>query len=111
MKISGSSQKSFLKYNYRVDFLLLLARIFFPPTVLVFVLSLLDVVPKFMMSNPFLTILSHALVYVAYWTANVQYKQFRNEREAKSLGAILPVRLRGKWPGNIDVVVEYVRYF
>ena len=109
MKDPSSSRKSFLRYNYRLDFLLLLARIFFPPTVLVFTLSILNVLPKTITSNTPLSILSYVVVYVGYWTAKVQYQQFRNELEAKHLRAVLPVQLRGRWPGNIDVVVEYVK--
>ncbi|KAJ7784649.1 cytochrome P450 monooxygenase pc-1 [Mycena metata] len=37
-------------------------------------------------------------------------KHFRHQREAAALGARLaPISLRGKWPGNLDLVMEFQR--
>ncbi|KAF8337360.1 cytochrome P450 monooxygenase CYP63 [Cantharellus anzutake] len=97
--------------NYRLDFLVLLANIFLPPTVLVYGLLLFDVLPYVVRSSSFLRISSYLLVYLSYWAANVKYKQLKNELEASRRGSVMPVRLRGKWPGNIDVVVDAVKSY
>ncbi|KAF8308485.1 cytochrome P450 monooxygenase CYP63 [Clavulina sp. PMI_390] len=52
----------------------------------------------------------HTLTYIlavpVYWTVKVQYDEFVVKREAKKLGLELVPQVKGKWPGNLDVLFE-----
>ncbi|KAF8308494.1 cytochrome P450 [Clavulina sp. PMI_390] len=50
------------------------------------------------------------MIYVSaaptYWTIKVQYDYIAAKREAKRLGLELVPEVKGKWPGNLDVLIE-----
>ncbi|KAF8308481.1 cytochrome P450 monooxygenase CYP63 [Clavulina sp. PMI_390] len=52
----------------------------------------------------------HVIIYTfatpLYWTMKVQYDYFMAKREARRLGVELVPEVKGKWPGNLDVLFE-----
>ena len=47
----------------------------------------------------------------AVFTASVLYKDYVNQRRAAALGAVLPPRIRSKWPGGFSTLKTLVRSF
>ncbi|KAF8332801.1 cytochrome P450 monooxygenase CYP63 [Cantharellus anzutake] len=97
-----------LKRNYRVDLIVDLVRLFGPP-ILIFLAVVSFVVPRAVLVANFSRPLLYVLISVLYWTAKVQITQWRYRQEAKKLGAVCFPKLRGKWPGNLDIIYLAMR--
>ncbi|KAF8332799.1 uncharacterized protein EI90DRAFT_707231 [Cantharellus anzutake] len=92
-----------LERNYRVDIIVDLVRLFGPP-ILIFSAVVSFIVPRTVLAANFSRPLLYVLISVLYWTAKVQITQWRYRQEAKKLGAVCFPKLRGKWPGNLDII-------
>ena len=44
-----------------------------------------------------------------WFTVRVQFREWKHHREAKRLGARLVPRIRGRWPGNVDVLLRIMK--
>ncbi|KAF8338717.1 cytochrome P450 monooxygenase CYP63 [Cantharellus anzutake] len=95
---------SILNYNYRIHLLLELARDFIPPLLIASVL--LSFLPSLLSDGFFLRSLWRLLICLAYWTVNVKYADWKNHNEAKKMGVVYLPRLKGKWPGNLDIALS-----
>src|SRR5258708_5181228 len=91
--------------SYRLNLLIDLARICSPPVIISGLLSF--VFPPVWHDGFFLRSLWHVLISVAYWTINIRHTEWKNHREAKNLGAVYIPKLKGKWQGNLDIVLSY----
>lgn len=92
MALTGSS-------NYRIAFSLVVLRFFLPPIFLALVFSR----AVFPLGYPVII----AAVPI-YWACNIKYHRIRKYFIVRRLGARLAPEVRGKWPGNLDVLVRYV---
>jgi hypothetical protein len=45
---------------------------------------------------------------VALITCRIQYDRFYQRRDATQRGAVLAPEIKGRWPGNLDILVKYV---
>ena len=88
------------KRNYRVYFLVQLLNVFVPPLALAAVLSILVISDR----DRIVHALIYALATPLYWTVAIRYDNNVRKREAARLGAVLAPEVKGKWPGNIDVL-------
>jgi hypothetical protein len=61
-------------------------------------------------SSAVLVLLS-VLSVPAALTAAVHYKDYVNQRRAAALGAVLPPRIRSKWPGGFSTLKTMVQSF
>ncbi|KAF8338716.1 cytochrome P450 [Cantharellus anzutake] len=95
---------SFLEYNYRIHLLLVLARYFIPP--LLIASALLSFLPSLLSDGFFLRSLWHLWICLAYWMVNVKYADWKNHNEARKMGGVYLPRLKGKWPGNLDIALS-----
>ncbi|KAF8338719.1 cytochrome P450 [Cantharellus anzutake] len=98
---------SSLKYNYRVQLLLELAKDFIPP--LLIASLLLSFLPSLLSDGFFLQSLWRLLICIVYWTVNVKYTDWKNGNEAKKMGGVYLPRLKGKWPGNLDIALSLAK--
>lgn len=89
--------------NYRIAFLISLTRAFLLPSVSFYVT--LRFLPPLPLSLRVVLFCATALLV---WTAQIQYRVYWNKREAEQLGARLAPEVRGRWPGNIDVLFRRV---
>lgn len=92
-----------LETNYRIEFIKSTVRLFLPPTLLAF--TILGYVIPFKFTG-----VNKALFYFVtiafYVTASVQVKLYKKKRDATKMGAVLPPEVCGRWPRNIDVLLE-----
>lgn len=51
-------------------------------------------------------VLLYFLTSPLYWIIYVQYKEFVKRRDAAARGAILAPEIKGKWFGNVDLIVK-----
>lgn len=90
--------------NYRLAMLSMIANFFGRP--LVFAL----LIATFLL--PGYGLFSRILVYIlcipGYWSAQNQYNLWVKKREAAARGAVLAPEIKGKWIGNIDLMIQYV---
>ena len=93
--------------NYRFSFLHTLANLFLPPAIIALVITRFILPYRFTESTSLRVILGIATC-LGYWTFSFQYIHFKHSREAARLGGILPPRMKGKWPGNADIVLRSV---
>ncbi|KAF8313151.1 cytochrome P450 [Cantharellus anzutake] len=99
---------SSLKYNYRVQLILELAKDFIPP--LLIASLLLSFLPSLLTDGLFLQSLWRLSICIAYWTVNVKYTDWKNGNEAKKTGGVYLPRLKGKWPGNLDIALSLAKF-
>lgn len=59
----------------------------------------------------YLALPAHLAAIVAWGALRNVYADFRQTREAKALGAQPIPRVKGKWPGNIDLLLRMMRAF
>lgn len=90
------------KRNYRLAFLFMALNFLVPPLVLAaFISTLVTQIPSY-----------RALIYIfavpAYWTVKVQHDNYVKRRDAALMGAVLAPEVKGKWPGNLDLIFQYV---
>lgn len=90
--------------NYRIVFFLDLASFLAPP------LLIATLIQRLLLPNvgSFLLL---AITIPFYWTAKIQYGQWYIRREAARLGAVLAPEVKGRWPGNIDVLLRSATTF
>ena len=73
------------------------------------VLLVAHVLPRFEFELPaWAVILSTFLSLPVTLTARILWKDFADERDAASHGAVLPPRVYSKWPGGISLLKETV---
>lgn len=94
--------------NYRLAFLVTLANLFLPPTGII-ILLIRFILPHRFTENILLRVILGIATCLAYWTFSFHCAQFRRSREAARLGGVLPPRMKGKWPGNADIVLRSLR--
>lgn len=46
----------------------------------------------------------YLLAVPACWTIRIKVERLENKRHAKRLGAVLVPEVKGKWPGNVDLI-------
>ncbi|KAF8331890.1 cytochrome P450 [Cantharellus anzutake] len=92
-----------LKYNYRLYLLIDLTKLFGPLTVVTYVVISL-IIPHSICVGYLTRSLWTILISIAYWSIETQYTHYMNVREAKKRGAVLVPKLKGKWPGNLDII-------
>ncbi len=93
--------------NYRVQFLFNLVGLLLPPLATAWVLFL-TAIPSNLPHVIIFRRMFFCAVCITYWTAKVQYQLYKKRSEAKRLGVSLPPEPRGRWIGNIDLIIEYV---
>ena len=93
--------------NYRLAFLVTLANLFLPPTGIIIVLTRF-ILPHHFTANILSRVILGIATCLAYWTFSFHYAQFKHSREAARLGGVLPPRMKGKWPGNADIVLRSI---
>ncbi|KAF8331895.1 cytochrome P450 monooxygenase CYP63 [Cantharellus anzutake] len=64
------------------------------------------ILPSDFRASLLLRLVLYVVSCLGYWTVKVQYTRFKHSREAAKLGAVLPPRMKGKWPGNVDIVLR-----
>ena len=90
--------------NYLLNFLLTFSR---------------ALIPSFLLGNALSIALPHldgtlhvTTLYLIAWLAVAitqnQYSRYFQHREAARLGAVLAPELKGRWPGNFDLLIGYV---
>ena len=89
--------------NYRVAFIINVLRFFGPPFVLAFALSHFTLHPLRQLHAALL----YAALIPAYWTVKINYDTQVKKADAKRHGAVLAPQVRGRWPGNLDIVIRY----
>ncbi|KAF8331983.1 uncharacterized protein EI90DRAFT_2919015 [Cantharellus anzutake] len=90
------------KLNYRLDLAIECVKLFGPPNLVSFAI-LYYLVPAKLLGGYFTRGLwQYFLVLVYLWTWD-KYGQWKGRREAKKLGAVFIPRVKGKWPGNLDL--------
>ncbi|KAF8314509.1 cytochrome P450 [Clavulina sp. PMI_390] len=89
--------------NYRVYIAVVFLNLLVPP------LGLAALVSRFLLPQH-LTSMYRTLLYLLatplYWTVKIQYGDWVNRGEAKRRGAVLAPEVRGKWFGNLDILVK-----
>lgn len=90
------------KRNHRVFALVLILNILVPPLALA-------ALTLFLINNRDRSyqILLYGLAVPVYWIIRVQYDNYDRKREATRLGAVLVPEVKGKWPGNLDLLFRY----
>ena len=93
---------------YRSRLVLDIIRIFVLPSLaLSYVLSLSTFRPLPL----YLSLPAHLLIILIWGVVRNLYSDYRQSREAKSLGAKPIPRVKGKWPGNIDLLLRMMKAF
>lgn len=91
-------------YNYRLWFLVLIAKFFLPPLLIARVISR---TLSFTLNTPLSALLYVSTIF-AVTTLKVQWTRFMHRRDAAQRGAVLAPVIKGKWPGNIDLLLSCV---
>ncbi|KAF8314506.1 cytochrome P450 monooxygenase CYP63 [Clavulina sp. PMI_390] len=94
------------KRNYRVYIAVVFLNLLVPP------IALAALVSHFLLPQD-LARTYHVLLYLLatpiYWTVRIQYGDWANQKVAKRLGAVVAPEARGKWPGNLDVLLRVAK--
>jgi hypothetical protein len=87
--------------NYRLFFLLSVAKFLTPPLVLSVAICL-----AYGISRVGLRLLVWFFCVPLYWTVKVQYTRRLARRAAHQSDAVLAPEVKGRWPGNIDIMLR-----
>uniref|UniRef100_A0A0W0FZY7 SET domain-containing protein n=1 Tax=Moniliophthora roreri TaxID=221103 RepID=A0A0W0FZY7_MONRR len=87
----------------------LLVLLSIPPIATILFKKLLDFIDIHIPT--WLYILAAALCLPAYAMTASVLKEDRQRREANTMGARLAPKVKGKWPGNVDIIVEALQKF
>ena len=90
--------------NYRVSFSLTLLEFFGPPALVAYT-TLRVLLPA---TKWYIAPVVHFLAILVYWTARVQYTTSVKRADAARRGARLCPEVKGRWPGNVDLMFTYV---
>jgi len=90
--------------NYRLFFLLSITKFLTPPLLLAVAICL-----TYGISNTRLRLLVWFFCIPFYWTVSVQYSRRLARRAARQSGAVLAPEVKGRWPGNIDIMLRLRR--
>jgi hypothetical protein len=94
-------------HNHRLVWLTSLARfIGYPAFALTAALRLAH--PARLPDSKFLLGALYIFAVPAFWGVRNVVRDALREREAKRLGARVIPRVKGNWPGNIDIMIKYV---
>lgn len=85
--------------NYRLFFLLCVTKFLVPPLILAAVICLVGGI-----STVGWRLFLWFSCVPLYWTAEVQYDRRMARRIAHQSGAVLAPEVKGRWPGNIDIM-------
>jgi hypothetical protein len=88
--------------NYRIELLLGVSQIFIP--------SLLlgrGFVWAFPYSIGLLQIPLYLAASIAIIIFRIQYDRFYQRRDSAQRGAVLAPEIKGRWPGNLDILLKY----
>ena len=87
--------------NYLLNFLLTISRALIPSFLLGKALSI--ALPQLNGTLQFATL--YLLAWLAVTITRIQYIRYSQHREAARLGAVLAPELKGRWPGNLDLLM------
>jgi hypothetical protein len=86
--------------NYRLVFLVMVLKTVVPPLAMAAVICRIA-----SWTYSFYSVLTYVLAIPTYLTIRIQYDSYIKQHDAARRGAILVPEVKGKWIGNVDLIL------